>query len=57
MLMQLFNQQKAADKEAKRLIKIALETGGTVPYSLGRLLELKCSIKTIKAVIREKTKR
>lgn len=55
--MQLFNQQKAADKEAKRLIKIALETGGTVPYSLGRLLELKCSLKTIQAVIREKSKR
>lgn len=55
--MKIFNQQAAADKEAKRHIKIALETGGTVPYSLGRLIELKCSLKTIQAVIREKSKR
>jgi hypothetical protein len=49
---QFYDCQKAADKEAKRLIKIAYNTGGTVPFSLGRMIDLKCSLKVIRAVLR-----
>ena len=51
-MVKLFDHQAAADKEAKRLVKIAYATGGTVPFTLGRLIELKLSLKIIKAVIR-----
>jgi hypothetical protein len=49
---QFYDCQKAADKKAKRLIKIAYNTGGTVPFSLGRMIDLKCSLKVIRAVLR-----
>ncbi len=48
----IFDQQAAADKEARRLVRIAYKTGGTVPYTLGRLLELKVSLKVVRAVYR-----
>lgn len=54
MASKILAQQAVADKAAKKHIKTAIQTGGTVPYSLSRLLELKCSLKTIRAVIREK---
>ena len=44
--------QIAADKEAKRLVRLAYASGSTVPYSLGRLIELKFSLKIIRAVYR-----
>lgn len=44
--------QGAADKEARRLVRVAYKLGGTVPYSLGRLIELKFSLKVIRAVSR-----
>lgn len=50
----LFDQQAAADKEARRQVRIAYKAGGTVPYSLGRLLELNFSMKVVRAVIRSK---
>ena len=52
--MTTYDHQAAADKEARRLVRIAYRTGGTVPYSLGRLLELKLSLKVIRAVLRPK---
>lgn len=52
--MKVFDQQAAADREAKRLVKIAYATGGTVPYSLGCLLRLKISMKVLRAVWRGK---
>lgn len=51
----MHDQQKAADKEARRLVRVAYKSGSTVPYSLGRLLELGVSLKVIKAVLRQKT--
>lgn len=50
-----FDQQAAADKEARRLIRIAYKNGSTVPYSLGRLLELGISLTVIRAVHRPTT--
>ncbi|MFS2049749.1 hypothetical protein ACEN9J_02785 [Variovorax sp. Varisp41] len=47
-----YDAQKEADKEARRLVRIAYATGGTAPYSLSRLLELKISTKVIRAVYR-----
>lgn len=52
--MKVFDQQAAADKEAKRLVKIAYAAGGTVPYSLECLLRLKISMKVLRAVWRGK---
>jgi hypothetical protein len=40
-------------KEAKRLIRIAYKTGGTVPVPLRFLTELGVSVKVIKAVLRK----
>lgn len=48
----IYDAQKAADKEARRQIRLAFKTGGTVPYSLGRLIELKISLRVIRAVYR-----
>lgn len=48
----IFDQQAAADKEARRLVRLAYKNGGAVPYSLGRLIELKFSLKVIRAVVR-----
>lgn len=47
-----FDQKAAADKEARRLCRIAHRTGGTVPYTLGRLLELKLSLSVVRAIYR-----
>lgn len=47
-----YDAQAAADKEARRLVRIAYATGGTVGYSLGRLLELKVSLNVVRAVYR-----
>lgn len=44
--------QAAADKEARRLCRLAYKTGGTVPYGLSRLLELKLSLKVVRAIYR-----
>lgn len=47
-----YNAQAAADKEARRQVRIAFKTGGKVPFSLSRLLELKVSLKVVRAVHR-----
>jgi nicotinic acid phosphoribosyltransferase len=47
-----YNAQAAADKEARRLVRIAYANGGTVSFSLRRLLELKLSLKVVRAVHR-----
>jgi hypothetical protein len=44
--------QDAADKEARRQVRIAYKTGGTVWYSLNRLLSLGVSLKVVRAVYR-----
>lgn len=46
--------QGQADREARRIIRKAYASGGTVPYSLARLLELKVSLSVIRAVYRGK---
>lgn len=56
-MSKLYNAQAAADKEAKRLTRIAFATGGTVPFTLGRLLDLKFSLKVIRAVHRNTTEK
>lgn len=44
--------QGAADKEARRIVREAFKAGRTVPYSLARLLELKVSLRVVRAVYR-----
>lgn len=44
--------QDAADKEARRLVRLAYKTGGTVGFSLNRLISLGVSLKVIRAVKR-----
>ena len=44
--------QGQADKEARRIVRKAYASGNTVPYSLGRLLELGFSLKVVRAVYR-----
>ena len=44
--------QGQSDREAKRIVREAYAAGRTVPYSLGRLVELKISLKIIRAVQR-----
>lgn len=46
--------QGQADKEARRVVRAAFAQGRTVGYSLGRLLELKLSLKVVRAVYRGK---
>ena len=46
------SNQDAADKEARRIVRVAYATGGTVGFSLSRLLELKISLKVLQAVYR-----
>lgn len=46
------SNQEAADKEARRLVKIAYKTGGKVGLSLSRLISLNVSVKVIRAVYR-----
>lgn len=47
-----FDQQAAADKEARRLCRLAYKTGGTVPYTLAHLLSLKLSLKVVRSIYR-----
>lgn len=51
-MTKIYDAQAAADKEAKRITRIAYRTGGTVPYTLVRLIDLKFSLKIIRAVHR-----
>jgi hypothetical protein len=44
--------QQEADKAARRICREAYERGGFVPYTLGRLLELKLSLKVVRAIYR-----
>lgn len=44
--------QRDVWKEARRLCRLAYKTGGTVPYSLGYLLELKLSLKVVRKIYR-----
>ena len=44
--------QSVADKEARRIVREAYAAGRTVPYSLSRLLELKLSLRVVRAVYR-----
>jgi len=46
--------QGQADREARRVVRKAYAAGLTVPYSLGRLLELKISLRIVRAVYRGK---
>lgn len=50
--VKIYDAQAAADKTARRLCREAYERGGTVPYSLSRLLDLKLSVKMIRAIVR-----
>jgi hypothetical protein len=49
-----FDQQAAADKEARRQCRLAYKTGGSVPYTLERLISLKLSLKVIRSIYRGK---
>ncbi len=44
--------QGQADREARRVVREAYAAGRTVPYSLDRLLELKVSLRVVRAVYR-----
>jgi hypothetical protein len=44
--------QTEADKAARKLCREAYARGGTVPYALGRLVELKLSLKVVRAIYR-----
>lgn len=46
--------QGQADREARRIVREAYAAGRTVGYSLGRLLELKLSLRVVRAVYRGK---
>lgn len=46
--------QGQADKEARRIVREAYKAGRTVGYSLGRLLELKVSLRVVRVVYRGK---
>lgn len=46
--------QAEADKEARRLVRLAYQQGRTVGFSLSRLLDLKISNKVLRAVYRGK---
>lgn len=48
----VFDQQAEADKECRRLCKQAKEQGGTVPFSLSRMIEAKVPLSTIRRVLR-----
>jgi hypothetical protein len=47
-----YDAQREADKVARRICKDAYAIGGTVSFSLGRLIELKLSLKVIRAIHR-----
>lgn len=44
------SNQDAADKEARRLIRLAYKSGGKVCFNLSRLISLNISVKVIRAV-------
>lgn len=44
------SNQEAADKEARRLIRLAYKSGGKVGFSLSRLIDLRIGVKVIRAV-------
>ena len=46
------SNQEAADKEARRIVKLAYQQGRTVGFSLARLIDIKTSLKVIRAVYR-----
>ena len=46
--------QGMADREARQIVRKAYAAGQTVPYSLQRLIELKFSLKVVRAVYRGK---
>lgn len=46
--------QAEADKDARRLVRLAYQQGRTVGFSLPRLLELRISTKVLRAVYRGK---
>ena len=48
----VLNQQAAADRAARRDVRLAYKQGRTVGYSLARLVELKISTKVLRAVYR-----
>lgn len=50
--LQMLDQQAAADKEARRIVRLAYKSGGQVGFSLSRLMSLKISVKVIRAVYR-----
>lgn len=52
----MIDAQKVADKEARRLVRLAYKSGGTVGFSLSRLIELKISTKVLRAVYSGKNK-
>ena len=47
------DQQAAADKECRRLCKQAKENGGTVHFGLGRMIDAKVPLSTIRKVLRQ----
>jgi len=50
----MLDQQAAADKEARRMVRLAYQQGRTVGFSLSRLIDIKTSAKVIRAVYRGK---
>ena len=53
-MVKVYDAQGEADKAARRICREAYARGGTVPYSLGRLIELKLSLKVVRAIYRER---
>lgn len=51
-MARIYNAQKAADKECRRLCKLAAENGGTVPFTLSRMIDAKVPLSTIRKVYR-----
>lgn len=51
-MTKFYDGQAAADKECRRICKQAKENGGTVPYSLSRMIDAKVPLSTIRKVIR-----
>lgn len=52
MVLKAPDWQGMANREAKKAVRQAYKTGGTVGYPLARLLELKISLKVLRAVYR-----
>jgi hypothetical protein len=46
--------QGQAEREARRIVREAAKHGGTVPYSLARVLELGFSLRVVRQVYRGK---